>query len=146
MNDLDLARNPERLEIFKSDGPLDIQNAQIFRQPKAGARGQLTGSVATLYTAPAVVTPTGSNQGALLKSIHLYNGGAATRTVTLYFIEGGGDVAADRAFVTTVAAGQWVMLEFPDETFPLDSGETVRGFASVTAEVTYRINVVELTS
>jgi len=136
----------EAIEVFKSVGPLDLQNAQIFRQPKAGARGQLAGSVAILYTAPAVVTPTGSNQGALLKSIHLYNGDSVTRTVTLYFIESGGSVAANRAFVTTLTAGQWVMLEFPDETFPLDSGETVRGFASTADIVTYRINVVELTS
>lgn len=120
---------------------------QVIRTPKCGARGQLTGSNATLYTAPSVTSPTGSTQGALLKSIILCNTDTAARTVTMYVVESGGSAAANRAILSamSIAASTTVTLTFPDDTFPMDSGETVQGLADTTLKVTYRINVVELT-
>ena len=120
---------------------------QVIRTPKCGARGQLTGSNATLYPSPAVSSPTGATQGALLKSIVLCNTDVSARTVTMYVIESGGSVAANRMILSamSIAASTTVTLTFPDDTFPMDSGETVQGFADTTLKVTYRINVVELT-
>ena len=127
--------------------PVYVKREQVIRTPKCGARGQLTGSNATLYTAPSVSSPTGATQGALLKSIVLCNTDTSARTVTMYVIESGGSVAANRMILSamSIAASTTVTLTFPDDTFPLDSGETVQGFADTTAKVTYRINVVELT-
>lgn len=127
--------------------PLFVPRDQVIRTPKCGARGQLTGSNATLYTAPSVTSPTGSTQGALLKSIVLCNTDTAARTVTMYVVESGGSAAANRMIlsVMSIAASTTVTLTFPDDTFPMDSGETVQGLADTTLKVTYRINVVELT-
>jgi hypothetical protein len=127
--------------------PIYVKRDQVIRTPKCGARGQFTGSNATLYTAPSVTSPTGSTQGALLKSIILCNTDTAARTVTMYVVESGGSAAANRMIlsVMSIAASTTVTLTFPDEVFPMDSGETVQGFADTTTKVTYRINVVELT-
>lgn len=123
------------------------QREQVIRTPKCGARGQLSGSNATLYTAPSVASPTGNTQGALLKSIVLCNTDSVSRTVTLYAVESGGSAAANRAILSamTIAAATTVTLTFPDDCFPLDSGETIQGLASSASVVTYRINVVEIT-
>ena len=123
------------------------QREQVIRTPKCGARGQLGSSNGTLYTAPSVSSPTGATQGALLKSIILCNTDSTARTATIYLVESGGSAAANRAILSavTIAAATTMILSFPDETCPLDSGETVQGLADSASKVTYRINVVELT-
>jgi hypothetical protein len=120
---------------------------RVIRTPKCGGRGQLTASSATLYTAPSKTTPTGSTQGALLKSIILCNTDTSARTVTIYVVESGGSAADNRAILKdlTIAAKTTHTEFFPDDCCPLDSGETVRGLADVTLKVTYRISVVEIT-
>lgn len=125
-----------------------IPREQVIRTPKCGARGQLGSSNGTLYTAPSDVTPTGNTQGALLKSLVLCNTDSSARTVTIYVVESGGSAAANRAILSaaSIPANTTVTLTFPDDTFPLDSGETVQGLASSASVVTYRINVVELTN
>lgn len=127
--------------------PVLVQREQIIRTPKCGARGQLGSSNGTLYTSPSVSSPTGATQGALLKSIVLCNTDSTARTVTIYLVESGGSAAANRAILSgaTIAAATTTVLTFPDETCPLDSGETVQGLADSASKVTYRINVVELT-
>ena len=127
--------------------PVFVTREQIIRTPKCGARGQLGSSNGTLYTSPSVSSPTGATQGALLKSIILCNTDSTARTVTIYLVESGGSAAANRAILSaaTIAAATTTVLTFPDETCPLDSGETVQGLASSANVVTYRINVVELT-
>ena len=124
-----------------------VQREQIIRTPKCGARGQLGSSNGTLYTSPSVSSPTGATQGALLKSIVLCNTDSTARTATIYLVESGGSAAANRAILSavTIAAATTMILSFPDETCPLDSGETVQGLADSASKVTYRINVVELT-
>lgn len=127
--------------------PVFVQREQVIRTPKCGARGQLGSSNGTLYTSPSVSSPTGATQGALLKSIILCNTDSTARTVTIYLVESGGSAAANRAILSaaTIAAATTTVLTFPDDTCPLDSGETVQGLASSASVVTYRINVVELT-
>jgi hypothetical protein len=127
--------------------PVYIPREQIIRTPKCGGRGQLGTSSSTLYTAPSDTSPTGSTQGALLKSIVLCNTDSSARTVTLYLVESGGSAADNRAIFKdlSIAAKTTTVLTFPDDCCMLDSGETVRGLADSASVVTYRINVVEVT-
>lgn len=124
-----------------------VPREQVIRTPKCGARGQLNSSNGTLYTAPSATSPTGSTQGALLKSLVLCNTDSSARTVTIYVVESGGSAAANRAILSafSIAANTTTIYSFADEIFPMDSGETVQGLASAANVVTYRINVVELT-
>lgn len=141
------AQQPMPLGAPVDDRPIFVQREQVIRTPKCGARGQLGSSNGTLYTAPSVSSPTGATQGALLKSLILCNTDSSARTVTIYLVESGGSAAANRAILSaaTIAAATTTVLTFPDDTCPLDSGETVQGLASSASVVTYRINVVELT-
>lgn len=127
---------------------LYLPREQVIRTPKCGARGQLSNSNGTLYTAPSDTSPTGSTQGAILKSLILCNTDSSAQTVTIYVVESGGSAAANRAILSaaSIPANTTVTFTFPDDTFPLDSGETVQGLASTASVVTYRINVVELTN
>jgi len=129
------------------DKPIYASRDQIIRTPKCGGRGQLGTSSSTLYTAPSDTSPTGSTQGALLKSIVLCNTDSSARTVTLYLVESGGSAADNRAIFKdlSIAAKTTTVLTFPDDCCMLDSGETVRGLADSASVVTYRINVVEVT-
>lgn len=128
--------------------PLYLPREQVIRTPKCGARGQLSNSNGTLYTAPSGTSPTGSTQGAILKSLILCNTDSSARTVTIYVVESGGSAAANRAILSaaSIPANTTVTFTFPDDTFPMDGGETVQGLASTASVVTYRINVVELTN
>lgn len=127
--------------------PIFVPREQVIRTPKCGARGQLSNSNGTLYTAPSASSPTGATQGALLKSIVLCNTDTANRTVTLYAVESGGSAAANRAVLSAaiIGPGVTITIAFADDEFPLDSGETIQGLADSASKVTYRINVVELT-
>lgn len=128
--------------------PLYLPREQVIRTPKCGARGQLSNSNGTLYTAPSDTSPTGSTQGAILKTLVLCNTDSSTRTVTIYVVESGGSAAANRMILSVmpIAAGQTLELFYADDEFPLDSGESIQGLASTASVVTYRINVVELTN
>ena len=108
------------------------------------ARGQLSGSSATLYTAPSTTTPLGSTQYATVK-LWLCNTDTVDRTVTIYLIESGGSVADNRAILkdATIAAKQSIGIEFGAEGFTLESGETLRGLASSANVVTYRVEAVQ---
>jgi hypothetical protein len=127
---------------------LGVQTArtQIGAVQANGGRGQLTAASATLYTAPSVTTPLGATQKALLTSIIFCNTDVAARTVTFYLIESGGAVADNRAMWKDVSIPAKTTMTFEPQTpIPLESGETVRGLASVTTVVTYRVSVIELT-
>lgn len=138
---------PDVISFNDLYGTMFQKREQVIRTPKCGARGQLGSSNGTLYTSPSVSSPTGATQGALLKSIVLCNTDSTARTATIYLVESGGSAAANRAILSavTIAAATTMILSFPDETCPLDSGETVQGLADSASKVTYRINVVELT-
>lgn len=128
--------------------PIESRRDQIIRTPKCGFRGQLTAATAQLYVAPSATTPTGSTQGALLKSIIVCNTDTVARTYTLTIVEAAGAVADNRAIFkdATIAAKTTHEFMYDDEDFPLDSGETINGLADLTLKVTVRIGVVELTS
>lgn len=144
----ELGRTGPLSPALSADDRKLIPREQVIRTPKCGARGQFSGSNATLYTAPSDTSPTGSTQGALLKSLIICNTDSSARTVTVYLVESGGSAAANRAILSaaSIPAATTVMFTFPDDTCPLDSGETVQGLASSASVVTYRINVVELTN
>jgi hypothetical protein len=122
------------------------QRNQVIATPKCGGRGQLGLASATLYTVPTVANAPVSHPKAILKSIVLCNTDSSARTVTIYLIESGGAVAADRAILSaaSVAAGETWVVDFGDG-IALETAETIRGLASVASKVTYRISVVELT-
>lgn len=128
--------------------PLYVQREQIVRTPKCGGRGQLGTSASTLYTAPSGTSPTGSTQGAVLKSLILCNADSSAHTATIYLVESGGSTADNRAIFKdlSIAAKTTTVLTFPDDCCPLDSGELVRGLADSASKVTYRVNVVEITN
>lgn len=143
----DLGKSGPTVAIASDPAPIFVPREQIIRTPKCGARGQLPNSNGTLYTSPSVSSPTGSTQGALLKSLVLCNTDTTTRTVTIYLVESGGSAADNRAILkdASIAAKTTTVITFPDDCCPMDSGETVQGLADSASKVTYRINVVEIT-
>lgn len=124
-----------------------FQNASAGTEiPICGGRGQLSGSNATLYTAPSATTPLGSTQKAKLYSITLCNTDTATRTCVIYLVESGGTAADNRAILRdySLAAKQTSIIEFGLKGITLESGETVQGLADVASKVTYRLEVAQL--
>jgi hypothetical protein len=126
------------------------QRERVIRTPLVGFRGQLTGSAATLYTAPVLQAglPTGTSQAAaLVKSLIMCNTDTSARTVTVYAIESGGSAADNRAVFKdlSIAAKTTVEYFYPDDCFPLGSGEFIQGLADTTLKVTVRLNVLQLT-
>lgn len=106
--------------------------------------GQLTGSSATLYTAPSGTIAGASSQKAILQEIWLCNTDTSTRTVTLYAVENGGSVADNRALLkdVTIAA----KTTYRQECYcVLESNETIHGLADTTLKVTYRLSGKALT-
>lgn len=128
--------------------PIFVPREQVIRTPKCGARGQLTNtSNTTVYTAPSVSSPTGATQGALLKALWLSNSDSSARTITAHLVESGGSVAANRLILPTVTipANSSLLIRFPDDTCPMDSGEFLNLVASTANTISYRVTVVELT-
>lgn len=121
------------------------QRNVIAWEPVVGARGILTNASATLYTAPAKTTPVGSVVTAKLTSIIFCNTDVVARAVTLYLVESGGSIGANRTMLAaaSIPAGTtWVWVPGSENNgVPLDDSETIRGLASVTTVVAYRINV-----
>lgn len=117
----------------------------IAWEPVVGGRGLLTNASATLYTAPAKTTPVGAVVTAKLTSIVFCNTDVAARTITLYFVESGGSIGANRTILsaaTIPASSTWTFVPGSENnSVPLDDSETIRGLASVTNVVSYRINV-----
>lgn len=124
-----------------------VNRPQIARVPSVGARGQLTNSNATIYTAPtAPVSPLGAVATAVLTSIVFCNTDSRARTVTLYLVESGGSAAANRAMLSaaSVPANTTWTWDCGPSGIPLADSETIQGLASATTVVTYRINVEQL--
>jgi hypothetical protein len=121
------------------------QRNAIAWEPVQGGRGLLTNASAILYTAPTKTTPVGTVVTARLTSIIFSNTDASARTVTLYFVESGGSIGASRTILpaTSIPAGStWVFVPGAEGYgVPLDDSETIRGLASVTNVVSYRISV-----
>ncbi len=112
--------------------------------PKCGGRGQFPNATTTLYTAPTGSIAGAASQKSRLIEIVIANTDSSARTVTIYAVETGGTADAARMILPGVsipAATSWV-LAFNT---PLESGETIQGKASVSAVVTYRISVEEMT-
>lgn len=137
-------------EITPSTGvgtavPRQVYNRdRHIRTPVCGGRGQLTATSAILYTAPSGLISGAASQKAVVTGIIFSNTDTVSRTITLYFIESGGSVADNRAVMKDVTIAAKTMYREPFDT-PLESGETIRGLASVAAVITYRINIDELT-
>jgi hypothetical protein len=107
--------------------------------------GMLTGTSATLYTAPAAPTnanAVGVNPIAIVDKVWLSNTDSAARTVTLYVVESGGSVADNRAVMKTVSipANSTVDVE-PD--WVLEASGTLRGLADTTLKVTLLVSGTE---
>ena len=128
--------------------PIQQQRVQVTRTPKCGFHAMLTGSAATLYTAPSPTNnPTGSSFGtALLKSLILTNTDSSARTVTLYVVASGGSAADAQTIAKDMSIAAKTTYEFiyPDDTFPLNAGEFIQGLADTTLKVSCRVNVVEM--
>jgi hypothetical protein len=107
--------------------------------------GMLTGTSATLYTAPAAPTnanAVGVNPIAVVERVWISNTDASARTVTLYVVESGGSVADNRAVMKTVSipANSTVDVE-PD--WVLEASGTLRGLADTTLKVTVLVSGTE---
>jgi hypothetical protein len=107
--------------------------------------GMLTGTSATLYTAPAAPTnanAVGVNPIAVVERVWISNTDASARTVTLYVVESGGSVADNRAVMKTVSipANSTVDVE-PD--WVLEASGTLRGLADTTLKVTLLVSGTE---
>ncbi len=131
--------------IPSSSRTITQNRSLVVATPAAVQTAQLTNASTTLYTAPSRTTPIGSIARAKLTSIVFCNTDSSARTVTVYLIESGGSVADNRAILKDVsipAKTTWVFDAGADG-IPLANAETIRGLASVTLVVTYRISVVE---
>ncbi len=106
--------------------------------PFGNVRGQLAGSSATLYTAP-----TGATQKSVVKEIWLCNTDSSDHSYTLYSVESGGSVAANREIANAVnlPAGYTHVLQIAHV---LESSETLRGLSSVANKITYHVSGIEL--
>jgi hypothetical protein len=119
----------------------------LLRRPyrKQMFLGMLTGTSATLYTAPAAPTnanAVGVNPIAVVERVWISNTDASARTVTLYVVESGGSVADNRAVMKTVSipANSTVDVE-PD--WVLEASGTLRGLADTTLKVTLLVSGTE---
>jgi hypothetical protein len=109
--------------------------------------GQLTGTSATLYTAPtAPVTPNsvGITPVAVIENIWISNTDSAARTVTMYLVEAGGSIGTNRAFMSAVSIPANSVVDIAPD-FVLETEATIRGLASVTSVVTVVICGTEYT-
>jgi hypothetical protein len=139
---------------MSNDVPIVASTRQTFEQrttrsvtPKAVPTAALTGSAATLYTAPVKTRSTGTpGATAKLMGINFCNTDSSARTVTLYLIASGGTASAANTVMAAVsiAAGGNYSFPCPTDGIPLASGEFIQGLASVTAVVTHRISIEEL--
>jgi len=101
---------------------------------------QLSGTAATLYTAPNPSSlPTGMLAKALVKHIHLMNSDTVARLVTISVTTDG---ATKRLLdAVSIAAGA-TRDDYPY--LPLEANEVIQGFADVASKVTYIIGGDEM--
>jgi hypothetical protein len=128
------------LRSFRSQ---DIQLRRSYK--KQFFLGMLTGTSATLYTAPAAppnANAVGVNPIAVVERVWLSNTDSAARTVTLYVVESGGAVADNRAVMKAVSipANSTIDIE-PD--WVLEASGTLRGLADTTLKVTVLVSGTE---
>jgi hypothetical protein len=109
------------------------------------AKGILSGTSETLYTAPAGVTGTNAARmkpSAKITEILVCNTDTVARTFTLYIVESGGSIGADRAIFSGVplVANQTAYLEMATV---MPAASTLRGLADSTNKVSYRVTGIE---
>jgi hypothetical protein len=100
---------------------------------------QLTGSTTTLYTVPASTT-------AYVRSISLTNDTTTAVTATVYLVPTGGSASDINKFIGAKSMptdGSPLLYAFGEDQIVLEAGDTIQGFASITAQVTYFISVDE---
>ncbi len=103
---------------------------------------QLTGASTILYT-----SPTSPALGTQVTSIKLVNTGTAAIAVTMYIVKSGGAIDATTMLVdlfSVPADGLPYEILTQPQAFYLNPDDTIRGFASTTALITYHMSGVEL--
>jgi hypothetical protein len=109
--------------------------------------GQLTGSSATLYTAPSAPTianSVGINPITVIDNIWFCNGDSVARDLTMYLVESGGSISNAKAFMIAVSIPAYSTYDIAPG-FVLEAGGTLRGLCSVTSVVTVIANGTEYT-
>jgi hypothetical protein len=107
--------------------------------------GMLTGTSATLYTAPAApanANAVGVNPIAIVDKVWLSNTDASARTVTLYVVESGGSVADNRAVMKSVSIPANSTIDI-DPSWVIEASGTLRGLADTTLKVTVLVSGTE---
>jgi hypothetical protein len=107
--------------------------------------GMLTGTSATLYTAPAApanANAVGVNPIAIVDKVWLSNTDASARTVTLYVVESGGSVADNRAVMKSVSIPANSTIDI-DPSWVIEASGTLRGLADTTLKVTVMVSGTE---
>jgi hypothetical protein len=107
--------------------------------------GMLTGTSATLYTAPAApanANAVGVNPIAIVDKVWLSNTDASARTVTLYVVESGGAVADNRAVMKSVSIPANSTIDIDPE-WVIEASGTLRGLADTTLKVTVLVSGTE---
>lgn len=126
-----------------------LPNSQVIRTPRVAFHDFLTGSAATLATAPTPTNaPTGSSFAtSLLKSLVLCNTDSSARTVTLYIIPSGGSANDKYCIAKDLSIAAKTTHEFinPDNTMPLNAGEFIQGLADTTLKVSCRVSLEDMT-
>jgi hypothetical protein len=100
---------------------------------------QLTGSTTTLYTTPASTTT-------YLRSIILSNDTTSAVTATIYLVPSGGSADDTNKLIGAKSLptdGTPLQFNFGEDEVVLEAGDTIRGVASTTAQVTHFISVDE---
>jgi hypothetical protein len=128
------------LRSFRSQ---DIELRRAYK--KQFFLGMLTGTSATLYTAPAAPTnanAVGVNPIAIVDKVWLSNTDASARTVTLYVVESGGSVADNRAVMKSVSIPANSTIDI-DPAWVIEASGTLRGLADTTLKVTVLVSGTE---
>lgn len=124
---------------------INVQQTTVTPVPTPVATALLTGTAATLYTAPSTSTPIGSIARAKLHNVTFCNTDSSARTITLYLVASGGSAGTSNTVIAaaSIPAGKTWTFDAGAFGIPLANGETIQGKASVTSVVTYRISVEE---
>jgi len=111
-----------------------------FEHPKRIYWGQLTGSDATLYTAPSTLGQLYPPK-VRITDIWLCNTDSTSRTVTVQVRTGASATATHIMSVMTIAANTVVLIECD---LVLEAAEIISGFADVASKVNIRISGREM--
>lgn len=104
--------------------------------------GQLSNSSGTLYTVPGI-NRTGKRSRVLF--VHIDNTDSSAHTATMNFVVSAGSAAAANEFLSakSIAANDYIKVDFGTEGMPLFEGETIRGVADAASKLTYHICLIE---